>query len=275
MHPNKGEENEMRNAGSVGSARRALFGKLTMLMAPEADPKGGAGGEPDDDKPLTRKEAIALIGTEVGKSVNGAMKDHSKRITADITKTFDEKLAGFGEKLEQIGEKLTAAPPPPPDDKGEKGKGGGDKGNLPPEILAELKQLRENQGKLEKRSKEAEDARAQAEKKALINAERTALSEALIAKGIKKTMLPSAVALLYVEKQRIRTTEEGKRVFKNDDGEELPLEDGVAEWLKGEEGLEYMPPRSAGGAGSGPSKGGSSNPNAPMSDKDFVAKIGL
>lgn len=113
------------------------------------------------------------------------------------------------------------------------------------------------QKKLARLQKEMDDLKKEREesaKKALADEEKTVLKDQLTAQGVRKEMLgPLAAWLLGEDSGKIvRRNGEGKIVFiqgEGDDGDEVPVKDGLAAWLKTDTGKTYLAPRQVGGSG--------------------------
>lgn len=175
----------------------------------------------------------------VVKTANAAQSSHATR----MMKAFDQKLSKvvselsdqFASRLEELREARTQGAEVEPD-----------------QLLSIKKQYEARIGEIEKKfaAKEAEVAAER--QRAARNEERTRLGDALRLAGIGEDRIRGAVALLYTEDQRVGRNEDGEIVFKNrKDGyeEELPLNEGIAQWVNSDEGKYYLPPRAVGGSG--------------------------
>ena len=120
----------------------------------------------------------------------------------------------------------------------------------------ELKKMRLEQDRM-KNAMEANTASAEAEKnKARAQTERTKLTDALRKGGVDDSRIGGAVAELYLDKKLIKRDEKDAVCieFTREWGDELvPVEKGIEEFLKSDEGKVYLPPVDAGGSGN---KGG-------------------
>ncbi len=183
-------------------------------------------------------DADKALEERINKTVNSALTSHLKRIKAGITaedleKHLEEREKALAERREKEEEERR------------KKEGGGDK--HAPELVSLKKQNEELRKRLDSLDKEA--AQAKEEKKAA--EERSLLAEMLAEGGVKDARVRHAVNYLRGE-GLVRRTDKGELVFvKRARGgdEELDLGEGIAEWLKTEDGKHFLPPTNAGGAG--------------------------
>lgn len=194
------------------------------------------------------------------------IKQISELVAASLKAARDEDEKKSNTKLtklaKEIEEKIAKVKPANAegDDDGEPGEDGDDpdaepaKGKKKPPVResAADKKLQASVAKLEKQYAEEKAAREKAEKaqaeSRLINAAREALGE----HGVKN--MKAALAILHNTEQRLKFTEAGEPGihFKRDGYEEiLPMAEGLAEWLKTEDGLGVLPPKNAQGTGTG------------------------
>lgn len=136
-------------------------------------------------------------------------------------------------------------------------------------MAAELKALRAQY--------EAEKAEREKERVArMTQEERTALSQALAAKGVTGPHLKGAMALLYDAEKRITRDEAGIIAFKvqrNGFDEVLPLEKALDEWLGTEDGKAYMPPRQVSGSGVTPGRSPGNSADGKMTQAQAAALL--
>jgi len=212
--------------------------------------KGGQAGEGEGgDGTVSREDVEKLIDTKV----NAAMSNHLTRFKAsfgkDLNEQFGKLLGPLSEQLKGLGETVAASR--------EKEHPEGKKDEMPDSVRHEL-------AKRDAKIRELEEARIKAEREKdeersarMKDEERSELTKHLSAKGIEGAKMRAAMALIYIADQRVARDDEGKIVFKiKKPGyeEHLTLEEGVEEWLKTDEGKEFLPARPAGGAGAGPAK---------------------
>ena len=189
--------------------------------------------------------------------VNGAaatqkklLEERAKKDQEAFAKMLDEKLSTFKPK----------DPEPEPDKDGKNGKN-----RRSPETDAELQQMRKSQEEL-RQSLEAEKARAQRElARNVANAERTMVYEVLAAHGVDAVHAKAAYAMFKLE-QRLESTvdEEADRIvvsFREDDGMQSPLPEGVKRWAKTDAAKIYLPVAGAKGSGSRPTRSPARGPN--------------
>jgi hypothetical protein len=213
----------------------------------------GNDGTLSDDQ---RREVEELVNGAVNGAITSQLARFRKSFTEEITKTLGETLNPISEQLKQFAERASA---PPPSGEGGKAK----KGELPPEVQEELArakgQVAELQAMVEKEKRAREEQAAEAERQrqaALAKEARDALGAALRAKGVPEVQARAAVAMLTTEADVLGRNEEGVVIFKVPKGtgqaryiDEVPVEKGVEEWLKTDEGKAFLPARNAGGAG--------------------------
>lgn len=114
-----------------------------------------------------------------------------------------------------------------------------------------------DQKKLARLQKEMNDLKLEREAtaaKALADEEKGTLKDQLTAQGVRKEMIGPLSAWLLGEDSGkvVRRNAEGKIVFiqgEGDDGDEVPVKDGLAAWLKTDTGKTYLAPRQVGGSG--------------------------
>ena len=218
---------------------------------PEGTQAGGEGGS------LTQEQVNALVVDRV----NAAFSAHGKRLRDVVSKDVEGLIkSGLSPVLEELGAlkaaREAAAEPP---------KGGDQTAQSVEAAVAKARakddaRIRE----LEAKAAAAEQARAESEHTRLQQEERTALSQALSEAGIEGVRVKHALSYLKDEK-KIGRNEKGEVCYKmvRAYGDELvTLKDGLAEWLKTEDGKSFLPPRGVGGsgaqAGKAAGKGGNS-----------------
>lgn len=216
-----------------------LIYQWTPLRIPEDGGGGGGGGTGggDDDLPKTKKELDTLIGN----SVNGAVRDLIKRgaFTEGIGKVVGDSLATAMKDFKPA----TPTIEDPPKDKDK------DTDDATKQALAKLKSDNESLNKrLEQQDTAAKEKETKAEKKET----RSQLDRALSKAGISTDRVSGAGAFLFHDRDIVKRNDEGEVCieFKRDWGKELvPIEKGITEWVKTDEGKGYMPPVDAGGSG--------------------------
>lgn len=188
-----------------------------------------------DEAPPTREEfrKVAELANALGANLRKEREEAAKRST------------DLSERLQSLSEQLAAF------------KGGQPKEDAPADdkTSALEAKLREMEAKFS----EERSAREREVQTRMQQEEKTALSQALNANGVTGAKLRAAMAILYTEDKRISRDEKGEIGFKVPRGsgqntyeEMLPIEAGVVEWLKTDDGKEFAPPRNAHGSGTQP-----------------------
>lgn len=192
----------------------------------------------DENTPDTEQEAPPTVSLDdvksiVAKSVNAA-------ITQRLSQ-YDQKLEDtLSSQLEQIMSKTQASASnddtPAEDDA----------------VQAMRARLKEMEALLAAEKQERDKERHLRS----VNEERAALKDVLQAEGVPSDRLKAAVAVLYTEDQRIGRDDHGNIQFlTQEEGyvDRASLKEGVAKFLKTDEGKIYLPPRDVSGSGN---KGG-------------------
>lgn len=215
----------------------------------KGDDKGGGGG---DDKIDPKIEKFVMS------AVNGALVSHGKRQDTRFGEMLKTQLGEFAKTFKPVVS--DDKPDDKPDDKG--------KGGKPDPAVIRLTETVEG---LKSQLKAKDDENKAIQDKTKRSEERSALSGALNKLGIPEARAAGAIALLHTERQVVTRNDDGqivmkvKRTYQGQASEELvPLEDGIAEWAKTEEGKTYMPAVKAGGSGErggGPPKGKGEKPS--------------
>lgn len=121
----------------------------------------------------------------------------------------------------------------------------------------EWKAQQEKLAQLEKDARKATAERDREREKNRSGHLRTSAQEALTKIGVRPGAMKGAMALLINAEQRIGFSDGGKGdqiVWHDENGIEVPLEQGLTTWAKAE-GKEYLPPLNPGGSGGGPGRG--------------------
>jgi hypothetical protein len=194
----------------------------------EQDPKDGA------PEHVGREEfqKVAALADALGANLRKEREASGKRVgelEASI-KSLTEKMAG-----------LEATKPPATDDKPD------------PRVAALEARLKEYEGKLESERR----AREEVEQARLSQERRTALSNALVSKGISGPHLDGAMAYIYDAKKLVVHDEKGGvgiKMTRAGYEEVVPLDTALDELLKQDAYKIFVPPRAAGGSGTAPGK---------------------
>jgi hypothetical protein len=113
------------------------------------------------------------------------------------------------------------------------------------------------QKKLARLQREMDDLKKEREetaRKAAADEERNTLKEQLTSAGVRKEMIGPLAAWMLGEDsgKMVRRNSEGRIVFlqgSGDEADEVPIKDGLAGWLKTDEGKAHLAPRPVGGSG--------------------------
>ena len=256
----------MKTSNGSGAYHHGFFGRPTILMGPN-DGKGGGGGGGDDGGDDGGEDGGInedAFGKLFNKFFHKAFGEREKRLEQKLTKSVETTL---GSKLDELMTKIGSGEgKPKPDDKSGEGQPNpGQNGmKLPPEIQAQLtqaaKDAKEARDLAAKYQREAEESKSRSRKVE----ERTQLSS-LLNGAVKPALLDMVVSNLHGN--LTRDEESGAVLWKNGEGELVPLKDGVTAWLKSDAGKEVAPPRQANGSGS---SGGSGS--VPTRPGDFTAE---
>jgi hypothetical protein len=216
----------------------------------------------DDEKEYVTKDELDAI---VNKSVTAQFK----------RKTFREMIAST------IGEAVTTAMKTKADDIDDddedddddddvdtkaKGKGKSKADGVPSEVDKAIRKLQKENERLAKEVEKEKSAREEAADNARRQTERSKLAEQLQAEGIDKDAAPLALAYLYTETKRVKTNEDGKVVWLDDDGDEVGLSEGVKGWAESSQGKRFKPAREVAGSGN---TGGKTETVKPDKDGEY------
>ena len=187
--------------------------------------------------------ALEPMKKEFGRMANGAATTAAKA----AIKAIEDKVAslpdaeGLATLIEaKIGEKVPA-----------KVEGAKDEAAQAASKAAEDK-FQKQIDALKKQLQAKDDSEKAATLKQQRTEERTVLGTALEKAGVKPSLRPAAIALL-IERGALARDAEGAVIYKSRDAagaEEIKqVEAGIADWIKSDEGKEYLPPKEAGGSG--------------------------
>lgn len=233
-----------------GAYHHGLFGRPTIHMGKNDDGGGGGGGDDggDDGDDGINEEAF---GKMFNKFFHKAFGEREKRLEQKLTKNFETTL---GTKLDEVVARITEGT----SKKGEeKSKDDTTPGKLPPEVQAQITQMAKD-------AKEAKDLAAKYQKEAEEQKSKSRRTEEkneltkMLTGSVKPALLEMVVGQLHGN--ITRDDESGAILWKNADGEVVPLKDGVEAWKKSDAGKEVAPPRQAAGSGS---TGGGGAPTRP------------
>lgn len=219
-----------------------------------APPMGGICSADDDDENkdggggMTPEAVQKMIDDKlagVGNMVNSAVKAQLGRnsFRTDLAKSIAEQLKG-----DQGGEPDDEPDDAPDDDDKQPRKARDRDGG---ENSKRWKKYEAEQAALRKKLEESERKREEETRAAARAKQRAELEKELERAGIPAERRPGALALLFTEQGRIKE-DDGKHgwAVQREWGEELiPVKDGVAEWIKTDEGKAYLPATPAAGSG--------------------------
>lgn len=214
-------------------------------MPPEGDPKPAF-------TPEQGEELNKILGATVNNMLTARLKTFEKQLHEKIgssigetlTKTLDEKLAGF---------KQSAA-----DDEGGKD-GKGKKGES-----VELATLRRQMSELTQRTEESDRRYAAERAKNRAATLKDASQSVLATHGIDGNKFRVAFAVLQQDGRiRYAADDSDDLVFVDDAGNEVDLAVGLKSWVKTEDAKMFLPPSGTRGSGSRPGNG--TAPTAPVS----------
>lgn len=234
-----------------------------------ASPDGANGTSGGDAPKYVTEEQLNKAITARFKSfetkVDKSFADFGTNITTSFTSKFDEVLSS---KLDSLKPPAQAA-----DDKGGKGKGGSETAPTPfhetPEWKALQKQLADQQKIIDGERKEKEALKTAERERSL----RSAVAELAGEKGLDAKRAKHLIHSLVDGEKRIRWADDGQSVvFRADDGEDVPLKDGLEHFFKTDEGKFFLPP--SGAAGSGGRPGGSAGAAPPPNQKPTREQMG-
>jgi hypothetical protein len=204
-------------------------------------------------EPLFTEEQLEGIKTLVSGIVNSAISARDKMSDKKRGEDRDAILKAIDEKLQTF---KPAAPDP--EEKGAKG------GKRSKEDDLELTALRKSMDELRLQN-EQERARAARERsKNIDNSVRQSIYEALSEHGLDAVRSKAAFASFKLdgrfEAQHDEDSDEVTVLFRDDDGTQVPLRDGIKRWVKTDAAKIYLPPTGAKGSGSRPSTGPNGQP---------------
>ncbi len=225
---------------------------------------GGDGGDNaggDAPKYITEEQ--------LNKALSAGMSGMSKRLEGKFASTIQSAIAAALGKKEDVSDddegddEDDKETPPKPNDKA---------------LTAterRLKKLEQENKKLLASLDSEKKARDEEATKSRRTSERDALRKALVAGGVMEQYLDDLVEARYAQ-GLVRTDEDGNIVWKKGKDEEVPLSEGIADYLKSPQGKAYLPPTGKRGSGNTPgngkaSGGGSKGPE--VSDQDLLGHL--
>jgi len=190
----------------------------------------------DEPKFVTEEQlnrAISARLGDFGKKIEKQFETFGGSLTTSLAAKLDELVTG---KLEALAPPEKSAPAKP------------QSWTDSPEYKAMQRRLEASEKQIEQERQEKAAAAAKSQAQSL----RTKLSESLAAGGISGKSLQFALGVLLDSEKRVRFDEDERPLFKTDDGDELPLADGLKVWLKSDDAKVFLPPRGTTGSGHRP-----------------------
>lgn len=177
---------------------------------------------------------------------------HFSTLIETFTSKLDEKFQGIGSSQGASGE--------------------GNEKPLSIQDHPEFKGLAKRLQETEARTKAAEDRAANERAKSMDSTLRQRLGDELTKHGLDSKYGRHAIGLLVDADKRARWSEDGERiVWRDDDGAEVELTQGVKAWAKSDDAKPYLPPRGTAGSGGLPGSG-NQKPNGDVSE-DTAARL--
>lgn len=220
---------------SLGTRTRRKEKEEQMAIKKE-DP---APKEPDTDEGEENKPSY-MTSLEFNKAMTAREKRQEERFSKILQETVSSALAAVKPPVVEAAKAAEGSDP----------------------VKQELAALR---GRLEEERKAREEEKRLREQERdgrLKEEARNAAASILRDNGIDGSRLKGALAVLDTEERRISRDESGSLRFKfpkNGYDDYVSLDEGIAAWLKTEDGKAYLPARQAGGSGNNGPRPGSNN----------------
>lgn len=210
-------------------------------MAKKIDDGENKPGEGEEEKNY-------LTEADFDAKLNAALTNYMKRFEKKVT----DMLGPVMTKMDEVNGKLeTASKKSEEQIAAEKA---GKSEELSPAVSAQLKRLEDQLAAERKAREDAENQRKADADKAKAEKLSATLSTALRDAGITNPVSAKAAQALFERENRVAYDEEDGAIklrVQDKYGEKLvPLSDGLADWIKTEEGTVFLPARAAGGSGS-------------------------
>lgn len=234
------------------------YGTRKGIMPP--DPNGNSSdNENGDDPKFVTQDQLSQV-------VNAAVSNHLKRFESKLSGTIGSAVA---EALKAHTPAASGDDPPndPPADPNAK---------VDPAMTQMKREMTAMRNKLQK----AEDATAAEAKQRKSDALRTTVLKQLGEAGLSGQQLRAAQAVLYQE-GRVHVSEDGSHIFRDADGVDLPLSEGMKGWIASDDAKLFLPPKDVRGSGDRAAEGNiptlkDSSMNQAVSDAlDGVRKLRL
>lgn len=203
-------------------------------------------GQGSPQEPQGSDAPKGVSAEEVNKLVNAAITGRFKAFEKQFETKISEGFTGITSKFEEM---LSAKSTEPQADK--------DRSVKPapveesPQFKGMLKKQAELEAKLAKAEQEREAERARGRDATL----RQKLAAEYLKHGGDPAKQRIAIGHLVDAEKRARWAEDESVVFRDEDGSDIDLTNGVKSWLKSEEGKMFVPPRGVSGSGDRPVTG--------------------
>lgn len=202
-----------------------------------------------------------------GQTGQGGSGDAPQYVTeAQLNKAITSRFAAFEKKItnqneaaqkatvESVGslldEKLAGLKPPQKDADGQTGGDGDGQAGPDAATAAKLAGLEKQNQALQKRLDESEAKAAEKERKARDVTLRGTLGDALSEHGIEGKRALHAIGYLIDASKRVHLEDDGETVlFRDEDGTDVDLKTGLADWAKSDDAKLYQAPTGATGSG--------------------------
>ncbi len=207
--------------------------------------------ENDTSQGTNSDEPKYVTADDLNKTVNQAISNHLKRFEKTMGKTVGEQLK---EALESFSTSSGDPSPPEPQDQPPAA-------DPPPAAIAPpapaddkprndpaVTYLKGQLTTLSKRLEASEKSRAEERTQRQSESLRAAVTGGLGTIGLAGAHLDGAIASLY-HNGSVFISDDGERRFRDDEGLDHPLLDGLRSWAKSEAAKLYIPPRGARGSG--------------------------
>lgn len=220
---------------------------------------GGAGGQGGSGGAGASEEVSEVVKKYMNDSLTGALGNWGKRFESKIPTT--ESIQGL------VKNALTEALKDfrPAGGQGEGGGAGGGQGGgagaaggggQSNALEIQVKKLQDQLDSQTKALQRKDEEARQASEKRDRNEEHQALTAALLKNGVPEARARAAAALLFYDQGIIKRNDKKeicitlKKVYAGEAVDEaMPIEAGIAEWVKTAEGKEFLPAVAAGGSG--------------------------
>jgi hypothetical protein len=203
-----------------------------------APPNGAQGtGAPEA---LSEDRVLELV----NKAITGRLQDYGRKQEKHLSSLLETFTSKLDEKFQGITQQQS----------GQEGSDG-----AKPQAIQEhpeFKGMSKRMQDLEARLRAADEEKSQLKAKGLDTQLRQKLAEELTKAGVDSKWSRHAIGLLVDTDKRVRWSEdEGRVLWRDDDGADLDLSQGLKAWAKSEDAKAYMPARGVAGSAGAPGSG--------------------